>query len=172
MKLARKVTGRANIASFTNGFHGMSLGALSATGSTVERRGAGIPLGLVDRYPFDGYFGTDIDTIEWIAKLLDDPSSRFDPAAAFLVETVHGEGGVNTATDDWLERLAALAERYKSLPQVSSALPSDMAKEATPSRPAPGARLGRRRETAAAIAQTALASSAGDRRPTAHPFWL
>jgi diaminobutyrate-2-oxoglutarate transaminase len=115
MKLARKVTGRANIASFTNGFHGMSLGALSATGSMIKRRGAGIPLGLVDRYPFDGYFGTDIDTIEWIAKLLDDPSSGFDPPAAFLVETVQGEGGVNTATNDWLKRLAAVAERYKSL---------------------------------------------------------
>jgi diaminobutyrate-2-oxoglutarate transaminase len=115
MKLARKVTGRANIASFTNGFHGMSLGALSATGSMVKRHGAGVPLGLVDRYPFDGYFGTDVDTIEWIEKLLDDPSSGFDPPAALLVETVQGEGGVNTATDDWLKRLAALAERYKSL---------------------------------------------------------
>jgi diaminobutyrate-2-oxoglutarate transaminase len=115
LKLARKVTGRANIASFTNGFHGMSLGSLAATGSMRKRRGAGIPLGLVDRYPFSGYFGPDIDTIELISQLLDDPSSGFDPPAAFLVETVQGEGGVKAATDDWLKRLAKLAERYKSL---------------------------------------------------------
>lgn len=115
MKLARKVTGRANIAAFTNGFHGMSLGPLSATGSMKKRRGAGIPLSLVDRYPFYGYFGADIDTIELIAKLLEDPSSGFDPPAAFLVETVQGEGGVHSAPGGWLQQLAALAERHKSL---------------------------------------------------------
>ena len=32
MKLARKVTGRKNIIAFTNGFHGMTLGALACTG--------------------------------------------------------------------------------------------------------------------------------------------
>jgi diaminobutyrate-2-oxoglutarate transaminase len=31
MKIARKVTGRTNIISFTNGFHGCSVGALAAT---------------------------------------------------------------------------------------------------------------------------------------------
>jgi diaminobutyrate-2-oxoglutarate transaminase len=29
MKLARKVTGRKNVIAFTNGFHGMTLGALA-----------------------------------------------------------------------------------------------------------------------------------------------
>ena len=115
LKLARKVTGRSNIAAFTNGFHGMSLGALAATGSMRKRRGAGIPLALSDRYPFFGYFGPEVDTIELIAQLLDDPSSGFDPPAAFIVETVQGEGGVKAATDDWLRRLAALAKRCESL---------------------------------------------------------
>src|ERR1700720_705543 len=31
LKIARKATGRAGIAAFTNGFHGVSLGALAAT---------------------------------------------------------------------------------------------------------------------------------------------
>ncbi len=38
MKLARKVTGRQNIVAFTNGYHGVSMGALAATGSQYNRR--------------------------------------------------------------------------------------------------------------------------------------
>jgi diaminobutyrate-2-oxoglutarate transaminase len=37
LKLARKVTGRRTIAAFTNAFHGMSMGALAATGSSKAR---------------------------------------------------------------------------------------------------------------------------------------
>ena len=44
LKIARKVTGRQNIVSFTNGFHGMTLGALSVTGNSFNRDGAGVPL--------------------------------------------------------------------------------------------------------------------------------
>ncbi|MGO1686638.1 MAG: aminotransferase class III-fold pyridoxal phosphate-dependent enzyme, partial [Brachybacterium sp.] len=44
LKLARKVTGRESVVSFTNGFHGMTLGALSVTGNSMKRGGAGIPL--------------------------------------------------------------------------------------------------------------------------------
>jgi diaminobutyrate-2-oxoglutarate transaminase len=115
IKLARKVTGRSSIAAFTNGFHGMTLGALSATGSTAKRKGAGVPLGLVDRLPFDGYFGTDTDTLRMISRLLEDPSSGFDAPAAFLVETVQGEGGVRAASTEWLRGLAELARRHGSL---------------------------------------------------------
>jgi diaminobutyrate-2-oxoglutarate transaminase len=115
LKLARKITGRASVAAFTNGFHGMSLGALAATGSRFKRQGAGIPLGLIDRLPFDGYFGPDIDTIAMIERLLDDPSSGIDPPAAFLVELVQGEGGLHVASSRWMQRLAALARAVGSL---------------------------------------------------------
>ncbi|HEX8538493.1 MAG TPA: diaminobutyrate--2-oxoglutarate transaminase, partial [Cystobacter sp.] len=115
IKLARKVTGRSSIAAFTNGFHGMTLGALSATGSAAKRKGAGVPLGLVDRLPFDGYFGPDTDTLRMISRLLEDPSSGFDAPAAFLVETVQGEGGVKAASTEWLRGLAELARRHGSL---------------------------------------------------------
>ncbi|MEZ5598496.1 MAG: aminotransferase class III-fold pyridoxal phosphate-dependent enzyme [Pseudomonadales bacterium] len=37
LKLARKVTGRQNVIAFTNGFHGVSLGALAATGNGHHR---------------------------------------------------------------------------------------------------------------------------------------
>lgn len=41
LKLARKVTGRRDIIAFTNGFHGMTMGALAATGNAGKRGGAG-----------------------------------------------------------------------------------------------------------------------------------
>lgn len=115
LKLARKVTGRTTVAAFTNGYHGMSLGSLAATGSHSKRRGAGVPLSNIDRYPFDGYFGTGTDTISYIERLLANPSSGFDTPAAFLVETVQGEGGINVASSEWLQRLASLARQLGSL---------------------------------------------------------
>jgi diaminobutyrate-2-oxoglutarate transaminase len=44
LKIARKVKGRNNIISFTNGFHGVSLGAVAATGNQHHRGGAGVEL--------------------------------------------------------------------------------------------------------------------------------
>jgi len=55
MKLARKVTGRNNIISFTNGFHGCSIGALAATGNQHHRGGSGISLTDVSRMPYANY---------------------------------------------------------------------------------------------------------------------
>ena len=37
LKIARNIKGRENIISFTNGFHGVSLGALAATGNSHHR---------------------------------------------------------------------------------------------------------------------------------------
>ena len=54
MKIARKVTGRTNIIAFTNGFHGVTAGALAATGNGYHRGGAGMTLNGVTRMPFDG----------------------------------------------------------------------------------------------------------------------
>jgi len=115
LKLARKATGRTNVVAFTNGFHGMSLGALAATGSSFKRGGAGLPLSGIDRMPYDGFFGPDVDTIPIIERLLEEPSSGFDAPAAFLVETVQGEGGINTASAAWLRALADVAKRHGSL---------------------------------------------------------
>ena len=57
LKLARKVTGRTEVISFTNAFHGMTLGALSVTGNAFYRRGAGVPLPHATPLPFDHWLG-------------------------------------------------------------------------------------------------------------------
>jgi diaminobutyrate-2-oxoglutarate transaminase len=109
LKLARKVTGRTQVVAFTNGFHGMTLGALAATDNALARSAAGVPLEHVLRAPYHGYFGPEVDTLGQLEEMLSDGSSGLDKPAAFLVETVQGEGGVNVASSRWLRGLEALA---------------------------------------------------------------
>lgn len=111
-KLARKVTGRPTIISFTNGFHGVTLGALSATGNQFYRKAAGVSAGNVVHMPFDGYFGPDIDTVKMLDQLLLDSGSGIDVPAAIILETIQGEGGVNVASGKWLRALADLCKSH------------------------------------------------------------
>lgn len=115
IKIARKVTGRSRIASFTNAFHGMTTGALGVTGNRYHRSVGDVSHASVDRYPYDGYLGPDIDTVDVIDRYTTDASSGFEPPAAFLVECVQAEGGLNVAGEGWLRRLEALARRLNSL---------------------------------------------------------
>jgi diaminobutyrate-2-oxoglutarate transaminase len=115
LKLARKITGREHVIAFSNGFHGMTLGALACTGNAGKRGGAGVPLTHVSHEPYDGYYGPDIDTAELLEQRLSDPSGGLDAPAAILLETIQGEGGLNTASADWLRKIAALAKRHGAL---------------------------------------------------------
>lgn len=112
MKLARKVTGRQNIIAFTNGFHGVSLGAAAATGNQHHRGGCGVALGGVTRLPYDGYMGNGLDSTRLLDKMLGDASSGVDAPAAVILETVQGEGGLNVASTRWLKSLEAVCRRH------------------------------------------------------------
>jgi len=115
LKLARKVTGRQQVVAFTNGFHGVTLGALAATGNGYHRGGAGVPLEGVTRVPYDGYLDNGADGLAMLEQMLDDPSSGMAPPAAFIIETVQGEGGLNVASADFMRRLENLARNHGSL---------------------------------------------------------
>ena len=115
LKLARNVTGRENVIAFTNGFHGVSLGALAATGNSHHRGAAGVSLSGTSRIPFDGYLGEDIDTTAYLDKVLSDSSSGIDKPAAVIVETVQGEGGINAASFEWLRNLDAVCKKHEVL---------------------------------------------------------
>lgn len=115
IKLARKVTGRELIIAFTNGFHGMTLGALACTGNAAKRGGAGVPLNHVSHEAYDGYHGPSVDTAALLEQRLSDPSSGLDAPAAILVETIQGEGGLNTASADWLRTISDIAKRHGAL---------------------------------------------------------
>jgi len=115
LKIARKVTGRRNVIAFTQGFHGMTLGALSCTGNAGKRGGAGTPLCGTTHEPYDGYFGEGVDTADQLDKRLSDPSSGIDAPAAIIVETVQGEGGLNAASDEWLRKIEKIARKHGAL---------------------------------------------------------
>ena len=115
IKLARKVTSRHNIVSFTNGFHGMTLGALALTGSSSKRAGAFTPLHNVTHMPYCDYIGNEADTLMLLESYLSDSSSGLDHPAAFVLEIVQAEGGVNVASKKWLVELARLAKKYDVL---------------------------------------------------------
>src|SRR4051794_9123717 len=115
LKLARKYTGRETIISFTNAFHGMSLGALAVTGNSMKRSGAGIPLGHTVPMPFDNYLDGRTPDFLLFERLLDDSGSGLDTPAAVIVETVQGEGGLNAASPEWLRGLAEVCARHEIL---------------------------------------------------------
>jgi diaminobutyrate-2-oxoglutarate transaminase len=115
LKLARNVTGRENVIAFTNGFHGVSLGALAVTGNSHHRGAAGTALVGASRMPFDGYLGDDFDTTDYLDKVLCDSSSGVDLPAAVIVETVQGEGGINVASVAWLRKLHEVCKKHDVL---------------------------------------------------------
>jgi diaminobutyrate-2-oxoglutarate transaminase len=115
IKLARNATGRTHVISFTNGFHGVTLGSLSLTGNKKFRDAAGVTLSDVHHAPYSGYFGPSIDTIAMLDKLIADPSSGVDLPSAIIVESVQGEGGLNVASMAWLKKLEQLCRRHDIL---------------------------------------------------------
>ena len=115
LKLARKVTGRESVISFTNAFHGMTLGALAVTGNAMKRGGAGIPLVHATPMPYDDYFDGDVPDFLYLERLLTDGGSGLNAPAAVIVETVQGEGGINAARTEWLRRLAELCREHEIL---------------------------------------------------------
>lgn len=115
LKLARQIKGRPNIISFTHGFHGVSAGSLAATANSKFRQAAGMTLGNTTFMPYDGYMGPDVNSITYLERLLEDPSSGLDHPAAVIVETVQGEGGVNVASRQWLQDLEALCRQHDML---------------------------------------------------------
>jgi len=118
IKLARKVTGRRNVVSFTNGFHGMTMGALALTGNAGKRAGAGNSCGGlcgVTHLPYDVAFGDGVDTLEQIRMMVNNPSSGVDKPAAFVFEPIQGEGGLNAASKEWIEGIGKLAKEIGAL---------------------------------------------------------
>ncbi len=113
LKLARLQTGRSDIIAFHGGFHGVSLGSLATTSNPYFRDVAGVELRHVDFIDFDS------STIEESCQRLEEQfvqsvSDRGLPAAA-IVECIQGEGGVNEARPEWLQRLRALCDEHDVL---------------------------------------------------------
>jgi diaminobutyrate-2-oxoglutarate transaminase len=114
MKIARKKTGRTNIIAFTNGFHGVTMGALAATGNSYHRGGAAMDTQGVTRMPYDG-FAKGIDGAALLDQMLSDASGGIDAPAAIMLETIQGEGGLNAASADFVRDVAEVARKHGAL---------------------------------------------------------
>ena len=80
IKLARCRTGRVGILSTRDGFHGLTLGGMSATGRDFFQRGFGAPVLGFNYVPFG-----DVEALQATLQ------TRPDFFAAFIVEIIQGE---------------------------------------------------------------------------------
>ncbi len=115
LKLARRVTGRHHVMAFTQGFHGMTLGSLACTANQYFRNAGGVPLNYVSHAPFESPMGCGSGCLKTLRQALENSSSGYEPPAAFIVEVIQAEGGVNVATQEWLQELQQLARDVGAL---------------------------------------------------------
>jgi diaminobutyrate-2-oxoglutarate transaminase len=115
LKLARMVKGRSNIIAFTNAFHGMTMGSMAVTSNSFYRDEAFINRSNVTFVPYDGYLGPQMNTADYLRQLLEDKSSGLDLPAAIIMETVQAEGGVNVASQGWLQEVESICREFDIL---------------------------------------------------------
>ncbi len=100
MKLARAATGRAKIVGTLDAYHGKTLGALSVSGREAFQR------------PFRPLLADSLCIPYGRSDVLDEALSD---AAAFLVEPVQGEGGVNVPPAGYLRAVREACDRTGAL---------------------------------------------------------
>jgi diaminobutyrate-2-oxoglutarate transaminase len=112
LKVARRATGREDIVAFTGGYHGMTLGALSVTGSKSARAASGVNLSRTVFVPYEDGPGGPFDSVAYLSRLWNDPNSGTERPAAVIVEAVQMDGGIYPASAAWLQRLRKLTEDH------------------------------------------------------------
>jgi diaminobutyrate-2-oxoglutarate transaminase len=115
LKLARRITGRANVIAFTGSYHGLSAGALAVTSGRYFRHPAYTQTANVVFMPFEGFLGEGVDTLGYMRRFFEDSSSGLDLPAAVVVEVIQAEGGVNIASAQWLQGLEQLCRKHDTL---------------------------------------------------------
>jgi diaminobutyrate-2-oxoglutarate transaminase len=119
LKLVRTATGRNGLLAFTGAYHGMTEGALAASGGAPDVRVTRLPYPQEYRCPFGvgGERGAELSA-RWTESLLDDPKSGVAAPAGMILEPVQGEGGVLPAPDDWLRRVRRITAA-RSIPLIA-----------------------------------------------------
>jgi diaminobutyrate-2-oxoglutarate transaminase len=114
LKLARTATQRHPVLAFTGAYHGMTAGALAASGGVaakspmagVAAEAVRLPYPYEYRCPFGVGGGRTSDlSADFVERLLDDPNGGVPDPAAMLLEVVQGEGGVIPAPHEWMRRM-------------------------------------------------------------------
>ncbi|MFI1482497.1 diaminobutyrate--2-oxoglutarate transaminase family protein [Streptomyces sp. NPDC020747] len=119
LKLVRAATGRSGILAFAGAYHGMTAGALAASGGASDVRVARLPYPQDYRCPFGvgGEPGAEL-AARWTESILDDTKSGVPSPAGMILEPVQGEGGVIPARDDWMRRMREITSA-RSIPLIA-----------------------------------------------------
>ncbi|MEU8974200.1 diaminobutyrate--2-oxoglutarate transaminase family protein [Streptomyces monashensis] len=119
LKLVRAATGRTGILAFAGAYHGMTAGALAASGGAHDVQVARLPYPQDYRCPFGigGPPGAEL-AARWTESLLDDPKSGVPLPAGMILEPVQGEGGVIPGPDAWLRRMRQITAD-RSVPLIA-----------------------------------------------------
>ena len=102
LKIAVKYTGRSKIVSMIRGFHGKTLGALSATWNPKYKRS------FASLIPKNFNF-VPFGNLERAEEAIDDET------AAVIVEPVQGEGGIHVPPPDYLKGLREICDRHDTV---------------------------------------------------------
>lgn len=102
VKTARAATGRTAIVSCRGAYHGLSTGALALTDAPAWQKPFAPLLTPVERVPFGDL------------QALRDCLTRLRPAA-FIVEPIQGEGGINIPAPEYLAEATALCKKSGAL---------------------------------------------------------
>ncbi len=114
LKLAKQVTGRSGIISFSGGYHGMTHGALAVTGNLAPKQGIDGLMSPVQFLPYPNTyrcaFGLSSEQsisahMTYFEHFLKDVESGVVKPAAVILEVIQGEGGVNPAPIEWLKQV-------------------------------------------------------------------
>lgn len=96
-KLVRKWTGKTEVVTFKQSFHGRTFAMMGATGQEKIKAGYGEMVNGFKHLPFN-----EMESLSAIT----------DQTAAVWLEIIQGEGGVVVADDAWLEALVKKAQQY------------------------------------------------------------
>lgn len=106
LKMAILATGRHHFVGTVGAFHGKSLGSLGGTSKAIFREPF-LPLLNWSHVPFG-----DLEALETIFKCCDFSGDRI---AAFVVEPLQGEGGINVAPPGYLAKARELCDKYGAM---------------------------------------------------------
>ena len=120
VQLARAVTGRRNVVTFSGAYAGRTVGAVRYSGKRVYREQLGIaadahfvPFPGPYRSPWDGDSGAA--ALRLLENALTDPASGVEPPACVLLEPIQGNGGVVVPPAGFLHGLRELCGRTGAL---------------------------------------------------------
>ena len=121
LKLAKKHTGRSGIISFSGGYHGMTHGALAVTGNLSPKAAINGLMPEVQFMPYPHQYRCPLGIggeagvralTTYFDNLINDVESGVRKPAAVILEAVQGEGGVNPAPVEWLQRIRQVTQEH------------------------------------------------------------